>query len=227
MTTNKEYAQRLMEMEGYDRKIVAFKMTDTEPTDAESYGSDVSFLCAIAAEPWDREGPFYITNKNILCGGAVYGGLGTRRLDKESFREGMEATIGKNAAYSSLKVFRRVNQQFPHVYKSYKYMVIGALEEVEDPDMVMIVADANKIMRLCKAYTWKTGELVKGLQGTAWCTESFPIVFREKTMTYNLGDPPSRALMQLEPGEMYCTIHYDLLPLVIENIENVSSGELY
>ena len=106
-------------------------------------------------------------------------------------------------------------------------MVVGTLENVEEPDLVMIVADANKVMRLCKAYTWKTGELVRGLQGTAWCTESFPIVLREKTMTFNMGDPPSRALMQLEPGEMYCTIHYDLLPLVVENMANISCGDMF
>jgi uncharacterized protein (DUF169 family) len=227
MNKNKEYAKQLMESEEYDRKIVAFKMTDTEPTGVESYGADVSFLCAIAAEAWDRDAPFYITNKNILCGGAVYGGLGSRKMDKDTFLGGMEATIGQNRAYSSFQVFRRVNQQYPHIYKHYKFMIVGALEDVQDPDIVMVVADAHKIMRLCKAYTWKTGELVHGLQGTAWCTEAFPIVFREKTMTYNLGDPPSRSLMQLEPSEMYCMIHYDLLPLVIENIENISSGEFY
>ncbi len=33
--------------------------------------------------------------------------------------------------------------------------------------------------------------------------------------------------VQLEPGEMYCMIHYELLPLVIENIPNISTGELY
>jgi uncharacterized protein (DUF169 family) len=45
-------------------------------------------------------------------------------------------------------------------------------------------------------------------------------------MTHTLGDPPSRFLMQLEPGEMYCNIHYELLPLIVENLENISSGHV-
>jgi uncharacterized protein (DUF169 family) len=88
----------------------------------------------------------------------------------------------------------------------------------------MIVADAYRVMRLCKAYTWKTGELVYGLSGTGWCTNSFPLVCRTKTMTFNMGDETSRVLMNLDAGEMYCFIHYDLLPLVIENLKNIQTG---
>ncbi len=92
--------------------------------------------------------------------------------------------------------------------------------------MVMVVADANRVMRLCKVYTWKTGELVHGLSGTAWCTNSFPLVYRTKTMTFNMGDPPSRHLMKLAPGEMFCFIHYDLLPLIVDNFKNISDGDV-
>lgn len=58
------------------------------------------------------------------------------------------------------------------------------LKDVDDPDPVMIVADAYRVMRLCKACTWKTGELVRGLSGTGWCTNSFPLVCRTETMTF-------------------------------------------
>jgi len=227
MSKNKEYAKRLKEMEGYERKIIAFKHFDEVPQNAEPYGDDISFYCAIVAEVWEEgRKPFYITNKNVLCGGAVYSGLGNRKMTKEDFDVGMSTSLGPKKAYASREVMRRVNQQIPHHFIHHKYMVIGALEDVEDPDVVMIVADAHRIMRLCKVYTWKTGELTHGLTGTAWCTNSFPLVYREKTMTYNMGDPPSRALMKLEPGEMYCFIHYDLLPLIVENFENISSGDI-
>ena len=103
-------------------------------------------------------------------------------------------------------------------------MVVGKLEDFEDPDVVIVVTDANRVMRLCKVYTWKTGELVHGVSGTAWCANSLPLVYSEKTMTFNMGDPPSRFLMQLDPGEMFCLIHYDLLPLIVENFENISDG---
>ncbi len=227
MSKNKKYVKQLMAQEGYERPIVAFKLCNKEPERAEAYGTDVSFLCAITAEVWDEDKPFYITNDNIICGGAVYCGLGAKPINKEDFDDGMELVIGKNKAYATRKVMRRVNQQYPHFFTTHKYLLLGKLEQIEDPDMVMIVADAHKVMRLCKAYTWKTGELVRGIQGTAWCTQTFPIIYREKTITCNLGDPPARALMQLKEGEMYCAIHYDLLPLIINNLKNISSGELF
>jgi len=218
--------KKLKEHEGYVRDIIAFKLCDEVPAGFEYYGDDVSFMCAIVAEIWEGRKSFYITNKNVLCGGAVYAGIGNKKMTKEDFDAGMSTSLGKNKAYADRKVMRRVNQQIPHHFKHYKYLIIGRLEDVENPDQVMIVADANSIMRLCKVYTWKTGELTHGLQVTAWCTQSLPVVHKSKTMSHSLGDPPSRFLMHLEPGEMFCNIHYDLLPLIVENIENISTGHV-
>jgi hypothetical protein len=39
-----------------------------------------------------------------------------------------------------------------------------------------------------------------------------------------MGDPPSRFMMQLDPCEMFCFIHYDLVPLIVENFDNISTG---
>ena len=90
MGKNKEYAQRLKEMEGYERKIIAFKLCDELPENVEPYGDDVSFLCAVVAEVWEEgRKPFYVTNNNSLCGGALYSGIGNRRIEKEEFDAGM------------------------------------------------------------------------------------------------------------------------------------------
>jgi uncharacterized protein (DUF169 family) len=226
MGKNKEYAKRLKEMEGYERDIIAFKLCDEKPEGVEFYGDDINFLCAIVAEVWEGRKPFYITNKNVMCGGNLYAGIGQNKMPKEQFDAGMTTVIGLKHAYSTRQVLRRVNQQIQHHFKHHAYLIIGRLEDVEDPDLVMIVTDAHRVMRLCKVYTWKTGELVHGLQGTAWCTQALPGPYRTKTMTHSLGDPPSRNLMKLKPGEMYCTIHYDLLPLIVENFEHISSGAI-
>ena len=189
MSKNKEYAKKLKEHEGYERDIIAFKLCDEVPAGIEFYGDDVSFMCAIVAEIWQGRKSFYITNKNVLCGGAVYAGIGNKKMTKEDFDAGMSTSLGKNKAYADRKVMRRVNQQIPHHFKHYKYLIIGKLEDIENPDQVMIVADANRIMRLCKVYTWKTGELTHGLQGTAWCTQSFPVVHKIKNHVPYPGGP--------------------------------------
>jgi len=190
-----------------------------------SYGNDLSFHCAIAAEVWEEgRKPFYITNKNVLCGGALFSGIGNRKITKEEFDGGMSQTIGMSRGFATRENFRRANQQISHNFIHHKYQVIGALEDVEDPDVAMVVADAYRVMRLCKAYTWKTGELVHGLSGGAWCTCSFPHMYKTKTMSFATGDEQSRLLMNLDQGELYCTIHYDLLPLIIENLENIQTG---
>jgi len=227
MGKNKEYAEFLTKHEGYTRDIIAYKLCDTPPDYAESYGDDISFECAMIAEVWDgREKPFYITNKNILCGGAVYSGIGTRKMTHDDFQTGMVSAIGPQKAYASLEVMRRVNQQICHVFKTHKYLVIGRLQDMEDYDIIMVTADADHVHRLCKVYTCTTGELVQGISGTSWCANSFPLVYENKTITFNMGDPPSRFLMRLEPCEMFCFIHKELLPLIVGNLDNISSGEV-
>lgn len=225
MGKNREYAEKLKALGGYERRIIAFKLYDDVPAGIEHYGDDLSFLCAIVAEIW-QEGrkPFYITNRNCLCGGALYTGIGNRRIEKEEFDAGMSQTIGMKRGYANRENFRSINQQIFHIFHHRKYLVMGALEDVENPDVVMVVADAYRVMRLCKAYTWKTGRLVHGLSGSAWCTNSFPLVYKTRTMTFNMGDEQSRCLMNLDPGEQYCLIHYELLPLIVENIENIQTG---
>ena len=58
MASNVDYAKALVEKEGYEKPIVAFRLTDDEPKEMESYGTGVSFLCAMVAEAWAREEPF-------------------------------------------------------------------------------------------------------------------------------------------------------------------------
>lgn len=224
MSTHKEYAEQFRAM-GCTRKVIAFKLCNEVPTDAEDYGDGQSFMCAITAEAWeDGRTPFYITANNSLCGGPVYAGIGARTIDKEEFDAGMSQTIGVGRGYETRAQFRRVNQQVPHVFLAHRYLLIGLLDDIEDPDLVMAVAPAYRIMRLCKAYTWKTGELVQGLSGSAWCTCSFPHVYRTQTMAFTTGDEQSRILMGLEEGELYALIHREALPVIMDNYKNIQTG---
>ena len=154
----------------------------------------------------------------------MYAGIGGRKIDKEEFDGGMSQTIGVGCGYETRAQFRRVNQQVPHVFLPHTYLLIGLLEDIEEPDMVMVVTEAYRIMRLCKSYTWKTGELVQGLSGSAWCTCSFPHVLKTKTMSFATGDEQSRILMGLEEGELSALIHWETLPIIMENYKNIQTG---
>lgn len=225
-TTPAEYAAFLQESEGYARPVLGMKRTDTLPEGVTAY-EGMTFLCYEATASMDRDAVVAFSRQNVVCGGAVYCGIGSRALSKADFDEGLELVVGPNRAYSTKPTMRRVNQQLTHFEEKHRYLVMGKLEDMDDPEVVMIITDPQRVMRLCKAYTWTTGELVHALGGTNWCGMSFPQVMRDRTMTFNFGDPPSRSFMQLEDSEMFCVIHWDLLPLVADNLKNVSVGEGY
>ena len=221
-----DYARFLQESEGYDRKILGVKRSNTRPESATTYDG-VTFLCYEATASLDKDGLTCITRDNVVCGGAVYCGIGSRKLGKGDFDEGLEMVVGENRAYSSKQAMRRVNQQLTHYEEKHKYLVMGPLEDMPDPEVVMIITDPQRVMRLCKAYTWTTGELVHALGGTNWCGMSFPQVIADRSITFNFGDPPSRTFMALKDSEMFCVIHWDLVPLIADNLQNVSTGEGY
>jgi uncharacterized protein (DUF169 family) len=227
-TTSKsaEYARFLQETEGYTRKILGIRRSNTIPEGAVAY-EGMTFLCYEATAALAQDELTVISRNNVVCGGAVYCGIGSRRLTKPDFDAGMEVLAGDHCAYATKETMRRVNQQLQHFDEKHKYLIMGRLEDMEDPELVMIITDPQRVMRLCKTYTWKTGELVHALGGTNWCGMSFPQVFNEKTMTFDFGDPPSRQFMQLDDSEMFCVIHWDLMPLIVENLTHISTGEGY
>ena len=105
-----EYATFLQETEGYTRKVLGLKRSDTVPEGATSYDG-MTFLCYEATASMDRDGLTCITRNNVVCGGAVYCGIGSRRLSKPDFDQGLEMVVGENRAYSTKETMRRVNQQ--------------------------------------------------------------------------------------------------------------------
>jgi len=172
MGKNKQYAKQLKEMEGYERKIIAFKLCDEVPETCRSMEMIFILLRHCCRNLEDGESPFISATKYYVRRSGVHRSRG-EAPDQGRIRRGMSQTIGENKAYATRQVMRRVNQQIPHHFIHHKYQIVGALEDVDAPDVVMVVADANRVMRLCKVYTWKTGELVHGLSGTAWCNNSF------------------------------------------------------
>ena len=141
-----ECAVRLREKEGYKRKILGLQRAKEVPEGVVSYGDGVTFLCYEATAVLDEEKPFVYRNENVLCGGAVYSGIGNRRLKKQEFADGLEMVIGEKRAYSSKQVMRRVNQQLPHYPETEKYLIMGAVELMDDPELVMIITDPQHVM---------------------------------------------------------------------------------
>ncbi len=87
----------------------------------------------------------------------------------------------------------------------------------------MIVYNIYKIMRLCKSFSKKTGELVKEQSGRSWCTSSFPQTYQTKTISFATGDEQSRIFMGLEDSELTCFIHWETLPIILENYKSIQS----
>ncbi len=119
MSINKDYAQQFNEM-GYKRKVIAFKLCNETPENAEDYGEDMSFLCAISAEPWEEgRKPFYITNKNSLCGGLFMQVSETEKLTRKSLTEACHRhSVNKEATNQEISSRRSTSRYRTHFLPS-------------------------------------------------------------------------------------------------------------
>jgi len=219
MGLNREIANALMEKEKYERQFLAFKLYDEVPKDVPFYGDDMSMLCAITAEAWTKEEPFYITKENCVCGGSLYGGIGIRKSPPEEREAGMSILFGEGAPYGSKEVLMKVGQQIKKHLKHHKYLVIGTLDKIEEPDLVQVVGNANQIYKLTKAFTWETGEVVQGLSGTSWCAMALPGPYRTNKPTFTLGDHGGRSLMGIKDYELFFVAPFSLLPMIVRNLD--------
>ena len=85
------------------------------------------------------------------------------------------------------------------------------------------VGNAKQVYRIEKAYTWETGIVVQGMSGTSWCAMALPKPFLEKGITFTLGDHGGRSLMGIKDYELFCVMHFDLVPMIIKNLDKALS----
>jgi hypothetical protein len=71
-------------------------------TPSSSYG----FLCHIK--------PFYVTKKNVLCGGALYSGIGNVKVTNKEFEGSLSQFIGTHKGFATREALRRSTQQIYH-----------------------------------------------------------------------------------------------------------------
>jgi len=203
--------------------IVAMKFADEVPDDV-SANDDMNFWCHICGDIFEGEGgPIFFTGKNSMCGGGNAIGLGSRKVKKEEFNMVMDGMlIGEGCYYASKDLLTKPRPLFPKFPKVYKGMVIGSLQNIKMPDIILFPINGHQLCVLTTAFSFDTGEIIMGNAGPGACMSTVIIPFMENKPVFSCGDHGGRSHMRLKDEELIACIPYKLVPGIVRNLDRTA-----
>ncbi len=217
---NRRVDEALKEKLSLNRHIVAMKYVNTKPKEVPREEGP-HFWCAICGDIFEGDGkPVYFTAPASVCGGSMMIGIGTLKSNKEEFNMVMDALIiGEGKLMATHDLLSKANLEFPRFPKIHKGVIIGPLDQVEQPDIVMFPVDPHQMCIISTAYSFDTGQVVNGYASGAMCIMAVPFPLVEKKPVFTIGDWGGRTRSRLNDNEMLACLPYSQVPGLLKNME--------
>lgn len=203
----------------FEMKPVGIKFLFHKPDGIEKLDKNLAF-CEMLKEAQGR-GPFYATKENIGCLGPLLLGMADHDPVFESGQVGARDGIFKEANAN-----KRIYQYIPKLPKdTVNYVVFSPLDKLSfDPDILIIIAKVNQAEILLRARAYTNGKMLS-VHSTpvlmcAWLF-IYPYVSGELNYTVTGLGTGMKARQVLPEGLMLISIPYDLLPTMIENLQDM------
>jgi uncharacterized protein (DUF169 family) len=219
----------LKEEIGIKKDIVALKRLKEEPSALEEYEGK-STICFMMQEALEENKVFYTTIKNRMCLGCVATGMdrvpGELREEelKQSVSFPVEAVNTFQSIESAVKAEREAVRLFPKFNELYRATVIGPIESVKEPEILIIFCNPEQANLLTRAYCYVTGTFIKGYAGIGACRMILPDAFVNKEPTITVSDRTWRIALKLSPDLLTLVTPYDKLMIMFENLERSKVG---
>ncbi|MCP4199361.1 MAG: hypothetical protein GY762_19625 [Proteobacteria bacterium] len=226
---NKKLAGALKEKLELQKPIAAMKYL-SKPPEGVPVEEGPTFWCHICGDIFDGEGqPVYFTSAASLCGGSNALAIGAKRpepVSREDFDLVMGAMVcGEGNLYARKELVSQGRRNFPKFKKIHKGMLIGPLDQVSKPDMILFPIDAHQLAMLTTAYAFDTGELITGYGGAGSCVMTVPPVLTANRPVFYSGDHGGRTHMRLERHELTICFPYGMVPGLVHNLDRTIYGQ--
>jgi uncharacterized protein (DUF169 family) len=214
---------------GIKKGIISLKRAKKKPSGIEKY-EGLSTLCFIMREALDQNKVYYATTENRMCLWCVAAGMdpapGT--LDEESLRESLKFPVETINTFESLDVAAKAEREAARLFPSFEELcegvVVGPIESVSDPEVLIIFCNPDQANLLTRAYCYVTGSFLKGYAGIGACRMFLPDAFINKELTYTISDRSWRIILKLAPDELTLITPPDKLMIMLENLDRSKVG---
>jgi uncharacterized protein (DUF169 family) len=231
LATQRELAKKIRDFTGIERDFVALKFCaslDDIPPGVQPYKGK-GIYCGMWKEVSNYATPFYtVPDDHICAGGVSYTGMGQQALPPQLEEVGWSMLIGEGKIYYSRESVTKCQESVPYSFKKSKYFaatVMGRLEDVPAPDVVLFFCNARQLEWLCHAYSFESGELVQGLAGLSLCALIVPHPYLSQKPIFSPGDLSGRELARMSDGEMCIAFPFKDIPTVAKNLYRIKKFE--
>jgi uncharacterized protein (DUF169 family) len=223
---SKRIAAALKEKLSLNRYIAAMKFAEKAPAGVP-VEEGPTFWCAICGDVFEGNGsPLFFTGVASSCGGSKNVGIGSSKVTKEDFEMAINANVvGEGNLYATKDLLAKGRAFFPRYPKVYGGMIIGSLELMERPDIILIPVNGHQMSIISTAYSFETAELISGYAGKSTCLMSITFPFVENKPIFTCGDHGGRTFMRLKHEEFLVCLPYRLVPGLIRNMDRTTYAQ--
>ncbi len=217
---NKKLSAALKEKLGLQREIAAMKFTD-KPPETVPAEEGPQFWCAMCGDIFEGQAePLSFTAEASMCGGCANMGLGAKRVTREEFDAALEASVvGQGNLYASREPMTKNRDVFPRFRHVYSAMIIGSLEAISRPDLVLFPATPEQLTVVSTAFAFETGEVITGFAGKSTCLMTIPETLVANRPVFTAADHGGRMFMRLKPEELLIGFPFSLVPGLVKNLD--------
>jgi len=203
----------------FERPPVGVKFLLAKPDGIEKLDKNLAF-CEMLREAQEGS-PFYAIKENFECVGPLILGMVDPDPIFESGQMGPRLGIFKEA-----RANRRIYPVIPRLTKdTVNYVAFSPLDKLSfEPDVLIVTANPSQAEILLRANSYTTGKMwiAKGAPviGCAWLY-IYPYVSGELNLTVTGLGSGMKARQVLPEGLILISIPYDLLPMMIANLQDM------
>ncbi len=216
----KQLSAALKDKLGLPKDIAAMKYVEKAP-EGIPVEEGPHFWCGLCGDVFDGEGqPVYFTAAASTCGGCANIGLGAKSVSREEFETALDGqVVGEGHLYATRDVIARSRDAFPRFSKIYPGVIIGALDRMERPDLVLFPINGRQLCMISTAYGFDTGELITGVAGKSTCLMMIGFPLTRNRPVFCAGDHGGRMFMRLRDEEILIAFPFSLIPGLVVNLD--------
>ena len=203
----------------FERPPVGVKFLLNKPAGIKKLDKTLAFCEMLPAA--QKGSPFYATKEDFECVGPLILGMEEPDPIFESGQIGPKLGLFKEA-----RANRRIYPPIPRLAQgTVRYIVFSPMDKLSfEPDVLVVTADPGQAEILLRAHSYTTGKMwtAKGTTviGCAWLF-IYPYLSGDLNFTVTNFSSGMNSRQVLPKGLVIISIPYDLLPMMVENLQDM------
>jgi len=225
--TKSDLITTLKEDLGITKEIIAVKKMKKAPEEIPQYqGQATPGMCALVGEILREKTIWYATCENMGCFEALTGTGTGKNLPREKYLAFM---IEQNKSYpmhrdteTLVRYYDKVDDFFRHPVFDGTGIVVGPLEKVDAPDLVLLFVTPHQSDILTRARAF-LGDFTRGFGGMGGCIFNIRYSFMTGDPCFSTSDTAWRMFAGLNEDELTYTFPYKKLQEIADYIKSTAA----